>query len=431
MKNDVLILGAGITGLSAGMNAKADIFEKADIPGGICASYYVGIDGKRLHERDDEESYRFEMGGGHWIFGADKKSLDFINALSPAKSYKRRSSVYLPSIGFHVPYPIQNHLSYLPEKIRKKALAEIITSKKRTVSTLADWLEVSFGRTLCELFFFPFHELYTAGLYTNIAPQDSFKSPVDKALIDQGAKEKTPAVGYNATFIYPERGLDELINKMAEGCRVNYGRKVMRIDLNQKKLFFEDKTYVEYEDAISSLPLNRVLEMAGLDAGKPDPFTSVLVINVGAKKGNRCPEDHWIYIPKNRAGFYRVGFYSNVDVSFLPTSSRKDKDRVSIYVEKAYPGGRRPAMAEIRMLCEGITRELKEWGFISDVEVVDPTWIDVAYTWRYPGSDWVERAVGMLKEHGIFQVGRYGQWKFQGIAESIKDGLNAKRAIRG
>ncbi len=66
-----------------------------------------------------------------------------------------------------------------------------------------------------------------------------------------------------------------------------------------------------------------------------------------------------------------------------------------------------------------------EWGWIGEVEVIDHTWIEVAYTWSWPGSSWREKALKVLEEHGIYQAGRYGRWKFQGIAESLRDGIVA------
>jgi protoporphyrinogen oxidase len=431
MGNKGIILGAGIAGLSAGIASGAEVFEGGPIPGGICASHYINPKGGRSFRGDDAESYRFEIGGGHWIFGADAGILDFINSFSPVKSYKRRSSVYLPGIKSHIPYPIQNHLKYLPEDIRKKALDEIINGKGGPVSTLADWLELNFGRTLCELFFFPFHELYTAGLYKETAPQDAFKSPVNKDLIVKGAEENTKSVGYNAIFAYPAKGLDDLIRNMAKKCRINFNKRVVKIDVKSREIFFADGKSTGYGDIVSTLPLNRMIEMTGLDTGIPDPFTSVLVINIGALTGGMCPDEQWVYVPKSRAGFHRVGFYSNVDPSFLPVSSRADGGRVSIYVEKAYPGGKKPSDVEIQRVCDETVKELKEWSFISQAEVVDPTWIDVAYTWQRPHSSWVEEAIGQLKDYGIHQTGRYGRWKFQGIAESIKDGIDIKAALNG
>ncbi len=429
MGRKTIILGAGMTGLAAGVASGFSVFEAGDRPGGICSSYYMRPHSvERLKESDRENNtYRFELGGGHWIFGGDDKILNFINSLSPTKVYERKSAVYFPDLDLYVPYTLQNHLFYLPEEIRKKVLREIIKSENKAVSILADWLELNFGKTLCELFFFPFHELYTAGLYTEIAPQDKFKTPVNKDLILKGAKGKTSPVGYNATFVYPEKGLNDLIRKMSKKCKINYNKKVIKINSKEKEIIFEDGNGVKYEKIISTLPLNKVIEMTGIEIDeKSAPFTSVLVINIGAKKGKKCPDYHWIYIPKSKAGFHRVGFYSNVDNSFLPESLRKNNDIVSVYIEKAYLGGSRPKNEAIRKLCNDIVRELHDWEFITQPEVVDLTWIDVAYTWSYPNSKWKQKAIELLTQNGIYQIGRYGVWEFQGIAKSIKDGLEIK-----
>lgn len=410
MDNGAAILGAGITGLSAGLATGAQIYEAADIAGGICASYY-------------KELYRFEAGGGHWIFGADEKILEFIRSITPINVYERDSAVYFPDTKLYVPYPLQNHLSYLPYDIRERVLKEILNAKAGDMGTLKSWLEASFGKTLCELFFFPFHELYTVNLYADIAPQDTFKTPVDRKLLERGAKEKTPAVGYNARFVYPQNGLNDLIKGLSAKCHINYGKKAVKIRVDKKEIQFEDGSCVKYKKVISTLPLNELLEIAGLKSNDPDPFTSVMVINIGARKGIGCPKHHWLYIPQSKAGFHRVGFYSNVDESFLPVSSIGKDDRVSIYVEKAYPGGSAPAETDVNKLCRDVVAELTDWKFIKDTEVIDPTWIETAYTWSYPGSRWKEEALNHLKERGIHSIGRYGKWKFQGIAESIRDGL--------
>lgn len=429
MEKNTMVLGSGITGLSAGVDTNDSVYEAKDIAGGICISYYIDLNGGKNYIRKDPESYRFEIGGGHWIFGGDKEISDYIDSHARVKSYVRRSSVYFPDMDLYVPYPLQNHLFSLPQEIREKALNEILNPAAITVNTLEDWLEANFGKTLCDLFFFPFHKLYTADLYTKIAPQDKFKTPVDKDLIIKGAKEKTPPTGYNATFLYPEEGLDTLIREMASKCKINFNEKIVRIDMEQKEVFFEDGRTEKYENAISTLSLNNIVKMTGIEAGTPDPYTSVLVVNIGAKKGTKCPDDHWIYVPDSKTGFHRIGFYSNVDESFLPLSSRGKGDRVSIYVEKAFMGGEKLSKDEMEKISADIVNELTEWNIISDVDVVDHTWIDIAYTWQYPDSDWKAKSIETLRENSIYQIGRYGKWKFQGIVESIRDGIGIRKLI--
>jgi hypothetical protein len=79
---------------------------------------------------------------------------------------------------------------------------------------------------------------------------------------------------------------------------------------------------------------------------------------------------------------------------------------------------------------QNVIKELQEWDWIREVDVVDPTWIDVAYTWSWADSQWRQKALVALEAHDIYAVGRYARWVFQGIADSIRDGLMTGAAMR-
>jgi protoporphyrinogen oxidase len=156
----------------------------------------------------------------------------------------------------------------------------------------------------------------------------------------------------------------------------------------------------------------------------PDPYTSVLVLNIGAERGISCPDDHWVYLPKSNSGFHRVGFYSNIEKQFLPTSSNAEKQKVSLYVERAYAGGAKPSITEIEKYKTNVIAELQTLGFIGKPDIVDPTWIEVAYTWKNANSRWVEEVIRLLRNRNIYSIGRYGKWRFQGIAQSLLEGYD-------
>jgi len=424
-----------MTGLAAGVASGWPVYEAEEMPGGICSSYYCrpGVPTQLRAVPDDREAYRFETGGGHWIFSGDPLVTRFIVSLTPIKSYSRRSSVYFPDKELLVPYPVQNHLRHLPPALTAQILGEIIqgASCNHPAITMADSLRTSFGPTLCDLFFDPFHERYTAGLWRDIAPQDEYKSPGGLAVIVQGAFGETPATGYNTRFIYPSDGLDALAQRMAGMSQVRYKKRVCQIDPERKVVGCSDGSGFSYDLLISTLPLNRMMDLGGLRASsRPDPYTSVLVLNIGGVRGLRCPDDHWVYVARSEAGFHRVGFYSNVDELFLPASAQERRDRVGIYVEFAYPGGQKPTEADIARLRAATVEELQAWGWVEEEEVIDATWIEVAYTWSWPGSRWREESLALLEAHDIHQVGRYAGWRFQGIAQSIRDGLATGAALR-
>lgn len=418
-----LILGAGMTGLSAGIHTGLSVYEAEETPGGICSSYYMvpGDPRRYTHPSDKTNFYRFEYGGGHWIFGGDLDLLAFIERFSPLKKYARSSAVFLPDSSSYVPYPLQYHLSFVEKNLREKALDELMAEGSGAIRTMADWVRIQFGPSLNDLFFGPFHELYTAGLWTSIRPQDNYKTPLDKNLVRQGARGQTPDIGYNAEFVYPAEGLDHLALKMADVCTIHYGHRVVGIDVERQQVEFAGGKKLPFEQIYSTLPLSHMIKMAGLSLNQPaDPHTSVLVLNIGAHRGPHCPDEHWIYVPQSASGFHRVGFYSNVDAHFVPHSN---PDRVSLYIERAFLPEEKPTLEQIMLYKQEVEKELQDWGMIGEVEVNDATWVDVAYTWSWPGSTWIDEATSRLKEHNITMLGRYGRWHFQGIAASIKEGM--------
>lgn len=426
------ILGGGITGLAAGLSSGLPVLEAAPEPGGICSSYYVrpGTDQRLAHAPSDENAYRFELGGGHWIFGGDPTVLHFLKTLAPVNTYYRQSSVYFREDDLYVPYPLQNHLRFMDRATVGQVLKEL-ARQPGAFQTMEEWMLQYFGPTLCEKFFYPFHDLYTAGLYKTIAPQDAYKSPVSLAHVIQGAFDEAPAVGYNVSFVYPAEGLNALAHRMASLCDMRYNKRVTQIDVESKELYLADGSVLPYEKLISTLPLNKMMSMTGLHVpAQEDPYTSVLVLNIGAIRGLECPDDHWLYNPDARSGFHRVGFYSNVDHSFLPAAARPRNEAVSIYIERAFVGGQTLTPEEVRDYSAAVVKELQEWGYIGEAEVVDPTWIDVAYTWSYPNSRWKQQAIQKLEDHSVFQIGRYGRWIFQGIADSIRDGFFAGSSFK-
>lgn len=431
-----VILGAGVTGLGAAWASGLPIYEAGTVPGGVCASYYVppGKDQRLNAPPADGEAWRFEVGGGHWIFGGEPETLSLIKSLAPVRSYERRSSVFLPEDQKWVPYPIQNHLRYLDPETARRAVREISEAAASTVAprtTMAQWLRHYFGPTLYEKFFGPFHALYTANLHERIAPQDAYKSPVNLEAVRLGAERDVPPAGYNVSFLYPEQGLDALARGLSARADIRYRKQAKVIDTAGRAVHFADGSVVPYETLISTLPLSTAMALAGLQVeSPPDPHTSVLVLNLGARKGPRCPSDHWVYVPQSRSGFHRVGVYTHVDHSFLPRSLRARSDLAAFYIESAFLPGNRPDASATDKLCQRIIEELRDWQWIEAAEVVSPTWIEVAYTWSLPGSTWKTEALHALESQGIRQVGRYARWSFQGIADSLRDGLRAGEAVR-
>jgi len=362
-----VILGAGITGLTAGYDTFSEIYEALDVPGGLCRTQRM-------------KGWMFDWGGGHWIFPPKENVVifkQFIDSLGiHFNTYEKKQGVYFDTI---IDGSIQDYASKPANAID---------------SSMKCWLLEKFGIELSNLFFFPFNDNYTNGLYETCLPDNLYKNP-------------SKIVSYNDFFGYPWNGLDALVNKLAEKCKIRYNKKVVSIDTKNKAILFEDKDYTCYDKLISTIPLSHLLEMIGADHSLP--HTSTTVFNIGASKGENFPKHHWLYFPYSKSGFYRVGFYSNVDPMFAPN------DMCSIYVESSND----------KIIFKDVLKELIDKKIIGMGYVASINHIPVSYTYQDNESN-VQNYLDQLKKLDILSTGRYGKWKFQGIADSITDGLGAK-----
>jgi len=420
------VIGAGATGLAAGCAGNFPVYEADTQPGGMSRTYLLNPGQPRRWDSGlpDPSAYRFDYGGGHWIFGLDASLKHGLSRYAELAAYERISSVFFSRRGEYGPCPIQNHLDRLGPAVAKRCLSEILNPPERDAVTQADWLEINFGPTLNSLFFAPFHERYTAGLWTRLAPQDGYKSPIDRTAVIKGAAGSPRTAGYNATFHYPVDGLSRLWAKFAQRVEVRFENLLVSIDPDKRKLTFASGEERNFDFLLSTLALHRTLDLAGLEAGPPpDPYTSVLVLNVGGRKGRGCPPDHWLYVPDSLCGLHRVGIYSNVSAGFLPAAVREKGEFASFYIERAYPAGERPGASSVDLYVREAIRELQDWDFLDEPEVMDCHWVEVAYTWSWPGSTWRQAALSLLARHGIQAIGRYGSWQFKGIADEIREGL--------
>lgn len=368
-----IILGAGLAGLTAGIKTGYQIYEASDVPGGLCRSY-------------EKDGYRFERGGGHWIFGQGK-AIDFIKDFVKLNKYHRKCGVYYNTILEH---PIQEGL---------------IREENSEHGTIKYWLRRKFGIEQCNIFFYPFNEKYTCGLYDKCVQDDPNKSPV---------KGK----GYNETFYYPENATSDLIDKMALRCNIKYKHRASGIDLKKKIITFKNGKSAKYDKIISTIPLKDMMALCGIDT--PDLlYTSVAVTNIGAELGWKNHDKHWLYVPMKSVPFFRLGFYSNVDRSFTSV-----KDGVSMCAETAFIGEKPSTYSRHK-----IANILTAWDMIGEVDTIDECIVKHAYTWMLPGHK-REGYIDYLKEHGIVSIGRYGKWKFQGMVDTIMDGLCIEQKLK-
>jgi protoporphyrinogen oxidase len=414
-----LIIGAGISGLATAAFSPDPgclVLEADGEIGGYCKTVKRGgfvwdYSGHFFHFKHPEiEGWLRERMPGQKIRVVEKRS--FI-------SYRGRM----------VDFPFQKNIHQLPQDefidclydlFFARAPADLVGGVSRPPETnFKEMLYGRFGRAIAEKFLIPYNEkLYACDLATlDRDAMGRFFPHADLVDIIRNMKVADNA-SYNASFTYPEGGAIEYVKALAGALKpgtISVGEPLVALDLD-RKIARTPRREIAFERLVSSMPFNRLVELAGLPH---DPavfsWNKVLVFNLGFdRKGPTAP--HWVYYPDRERVFYRIGFYDNIF----------DTDRMSLYVEIGFPAG--AAVDEAAMRAR-VLEDLKKEGLVTEHQLVaehsvvmDPAYVHIT---RASMAEH-QRLAGLLAARGVHSIGRYGGWTYCSIEDNI---VEAKRLV--
>jgi protoporphyrinogen oxidase len=225
--NKILIIGAGITGLSAAYHLKGDyaLFEKNRFAGGTASSEKV-------------DGFIFDK-AGHLLHFKTSWVKNLVEKLiSPVRLDKKRRRSWILSKGIYTRYPFQVNTYKLPPAVIKDCLLEMAHAQvsdarnKKPADNLRDWILESLGSGVAKHFMFPYNrKLWKTPLSgVGIDWVDKFipKPRLDYAI--RGAvSDFKRGFGYNRIFFYPSHGGiqgsqgDRYFSKESKVCRGRNG----------------------------------------------------------------------------------------------------------------------------------------------------------------------------------------------------------------
>lgn len=145
----------------------------------------------------------------------------------------------------------------------------------------------------------------------------------------------------------------------------------------------------------------------------------MLVFNLGFDKKSSIENIHWVYVPDKDINFYRFGFYDNI----------LDSDKLSMYIEIGYESD---AEVNIENQLELTLRNLKEIGVINDHKllayssiIMNPAYVHISNE----GNSLKNNKKKDLKDHNIYTIGRYGDWKYCSIEDSMIDAMKLAKEL--
>ncbi len=419
----ILILGAGMAGLSAAYHLNAAgvrcrLYEKEPMVGGLCRSYRHG-------------GFTFDH-TGHLLHFRKHDIQELVERLLPGQliRYTRRSAIY--SHGVYTDYPFQVNTYGLPPEVIRDCLVGFVEtlvarSRKPPSPSFKQWILDNLGDGIARHFMLPFNEKLwrvpleqmTADWVSWLVPKPGLRDVVNGAL---GIKER--AFGYNATFQYPITGG---IGVLAEGFlphvkELELGKEAVEIDTKQRKVRFRDGSEESYDRLISTLPVSELVARSTdlpkrmREAAGKLRVTPIYAINLAVEREG-LSDKHWIYFPEPEFPFYRVGFQSN----FAPHCARPGT--TTLYVEMSHDPKDR---MDLDRIVAGVTVGLQRAGLLKGGEPLATADVrDVPHAYVVFDRNRARVLPWLLEElasRDIHSIGRYGRWEHSSIEDAIAQG---------
>lgn len=415
----IVIIGAGPTGLSAGNRLlelgyeNFVIYERNPYAAGLCASF------------QDNQGFVWDL-GGHVIFSHYEYFNQILDLALGTGYVEHARKAWVRTKGLWIPYPFQNHISYLPEEMLDECIKGLkkIGGKKTKNRNFKEWILHSFGNGIAKYFMVPYNKKTWAFPLSSISTAwlDERVSTIDAIKIITQTKPDAASRnwGPNATFRYPLKGgTAAIFKKITERLRekIEFTAEALAIDVDNKTITLSNGKQASYDVIINTSPLDTLVNMLNncdkklRIAAKELRHNSLFVVGIGMRQA--CPSDKcWVYFPDSDSPFFRVTYLSN----YSPCNVADSKSFYSLLCETTYSKYKKHGKATI---VEKTIQGLINSGLLkkSDRESIVSTFLfDIEYAYPIPTLQ-RDKALRVLcrglQNLAIYSRGRFGAWKYE------------------
>lgn len=424
---EVLVLGGGPAGLSAayslnnaGINAM--VYDKNNTPGGLCRSFTL-------------DGYTFDT-FAHVNFCKDEYVMSMLEGKTEYLTHQPEAYNY--SAGTWIRNPVQNNLLPLDTEEKIRVIKSFIgRNQSLEPKNYGEWLEKQYG----EYFAKNYPAKYTRKYWT-VEPElletkwveGRMYTPTIEEVLKGAMSSETPNVHYSKEIHYPLQGGFGAFLTPFIGNNFYGEKELCQLNIQDKVAVFTHGEKVSYNKLLSTIPLD-VLVHSISDIKVPEEvkeaveeldYTSGVMVSVGLKKQHKSPA-LWFYI-------YDEGIYpARVYCSDIKSSHNVPVGGSGLQAE-IYFSKRKPLTKSLEELKEQTIVQLMSMGLfeaedivVTDVRVekyANIMFTETIYSARKIVHDYLDSL-------GIYYAGRFGEWDYLWLGQSILSGKKVAEQILG
>lgn len=402
----IVILGAGVTGLSLGrlLKGKAEvlILERENYPGGIAKT--KTINGATYHTV-----------GGHCFNSKYPEVMDFIFSLLPQSSWHKTQRLSRINFGqYEVNYPVEFSIKEIYDKdpeFAYKATVDFINAfDSERYSNLADWFVQKFGRELCEKYFLPYNTKIWGRNPEDMDykwVQDKLPIPNKRAFFNALMRPISDSMPH-ASFYYPNTNNQlSLIDALSKDLNILTSTPVTTIHKAGEKWIINDE--IDADFIVSTIPLNMLPTYI---KGIPEYILEQASLLRYNKVSNVFWESHltnktWTYQPSPDTIFHR---YIHIGSFFKPAQGYTITECVGEHsFEEMVENGQKDPF-----LIKPLDYNVSEHAYVVFDENRDKAVTEVS---------------NYLDTIGIRSIGRFGRWEYYNMDICILDSMRTADEI--
>lgn len=418
MKDNYTILGAGIAGIAAAcrlqeLGISAVVYEQEDVYGGLCNSFVI-------------EGFTFDTFAHISFDSSTQKWLE-----NQTEHYIHKPEALNFDRGHWLKHPVQMNLYPLPLEEKNRIIADFVDRPRNNHSNnFGEWLKSTYGECFAKQYPYKYTRKYWTvepecletkwinGRMSSVTLEDMLKGAM---------REQANYEHYSKIACYPKNGgFMSFLKPMATKCDIRCNKKIVGIDCDEKKLYFEDGSIEKYENLISTIPIT---ELCACIKQLPDEikmyveqldYTTGIMVSLGLNK-ERVSPSLWFYI-----------YDEDIIPARVYSPDRKSPNNVprgcSAIQAEIYFSKYKPRKKTLENILDDTIEQLLTLGLFQREDIIvtdvrEKKYANIMFTPSiYTAREKIHK---YLHSIGINYAGRFGEWDYLWIGQSLMSGRKA------